>query len=58
MVGDTEEIKGAARDEEKTIDITLRKQNFRDFTDDNLYLRMMLAVKRYLDGEDKRTILI
>lgn len=58
LLGDIEEIKGKARDEKETINITLRKQNFRDFTDDNLYLRMMLAVRRYLDGEDKRTVLI
>ncbi|MCA9387228.1 hypothetical protein KC669_04305, partial [Candidatus Dojkabacteria bacterium] len=42
--------------EEKKIKLT--ESHFRNFTDDNLYLKIMLAAKHYLEGENHEYIVI
>jgi 8-oxo-dGTP pyrophosphatase MutT (NUDIX family) len=58
LLGKVRFINATARDEMISKDLILKPENFKNFTDDNLYLRIMIASKRYLDGEDKNLILL
>lgn len=58
LLGDKKEIDATVSGSDDELHVTFSKDNFRNFTDDNLYLRIMIAAKRYLDDEEKRLILI
>lgn len=58
LTGDVESIEAVARDATQSADVVLTKKAFKNFTDDNLYLRIMLAAKRYMDGEDPKYVVI
>ena len=54
-----QQIPAQARNSQmEQIDLTLSKNNFKNFTDNDMYLKLMIAAKRYLDGENKETIII
>ena len=58
VLGEITEITGTVFDGENESEITLKSTAFKNFTDDNLYLRIFLAVKRYFEGEPKKYIVI
>lgn len=58
VLGETKEITGTVFDGKIKSPIILKSTAFKNFTDDNLYLRIFLAVKRYFEGEPKKYIVI
>lgn len=58
ILGNKGNIDAELSDLKTNTTILLNQVNFKNFTDDNLYLRIMIAAKRYLDGENKSLILI
>ncbi len=58
ILGAAKEMTGIVYDGEKELEVTLKPTAFKNFTDDNLYLRIFLAVKRYFAGEPPEYIII
>ena len=58
ILGEREEITSTVFDGEKESEMTLKTTAFKNFTDDNLYLRIFLAVKRYFAGEPIKYIVV
>lgn len=58
VLGGTKEITGNVFNGETESPIALKSTAFKNFTDDNLYLRIFLAVKRYFEGEPREYIVI
>lgn len=58
ILGRRSETVAEVYDIKSSSSMVLTASNFRNFTDDNLYLRLFLVVKRYLDGEAKEYLLV
>lgn len=58
VLGEINEIAAYVFEEDKNFKINLTKSAFKNFTDDNLYLRIFLAVKKYFEGEKIKHIVI
>ena len=55
---DIEKIEANIFDGAETSKLFLKASSFRNFTDDNLYKRIFLTVKRYFDGESKDNLVL
>lgn len=58
VLGKSPNIKAAVFDGDKITELLLSANNFKNFTDDNLYLRIFITVKRYFSGEPKEYLVI